>query len=195
MCCIPRSTRTVPRKSADWKLIWDPPALRVDKTTNRRTISSPLMLDFRCWNCEVFLRSSSMDLPFRKGVFSFQKREIGEFLSRPSEIPLHYDHSFTAHAWKLTTHRRHGPSACYGYLRDLSLRIQNVNFVVCDLPDGNRDSEPSNKSKFPAHFLFWILGFQRAKNDTLMEWKGRIKLRLHLLFLLHKTYARTDIGH
>ena len=40
-------------------------------------------------------------------MFSFQKREIGEFLSydqRPSEIPQQYNDSFTAHAWKLTTH-------------------------------------------------------------------------------------------
>ena len=34
-------------------------------------------LDFPGWNFQVFLRSSSFDLPFWKDVFSFQRREIG----------------------------------------------------------------------------------------------------------------------
>ena len=70
-------TKPIRRSNVDFETAAISP---LDKTTScpRSYIFSRYCFDSRsCRNFRIFLRSSSFDLPFRKDVFSFQRRKIG----------------------------------------------------------------------------------------------------------------------
>ena len=64
----------------------------LDKTTScpRSSIFSRYCFDSPARNIRIFLRSSSFDLPFRKDVFSFQRREIGVLNIQASSARRHF---------------------------------------------------------------------------------------------------------
>ena len=53
-------------------------------------IFSRYCFDSPARNIRIFLRSSSFDLPFRKDVFSFQRREIGVLNIQASSARRHF---------------------------------------------------------------------------------------------------------
>ena len=76
---VPRSPFPVPRSPFPL-LVTSPPSRRLIKP--QVALEAPFFrrhscLDSPVRNFRIFLRSSSFDLPFRKDVFSFQRREIG----------------------------------------------------------------------------------------------------------------------
>ena len=69
-------TKPIRRSNVDFETAAISP---LEKTTScpRSYIFFAILLRFSRRNFRIFLRSSSFDFPFRKDVFSFQRREIG----------------------------------------------------------------------------------------------------------------------
>ena len=79
-------TKPIRRSNVDFETVAISP---LDKTTScpRSYIFSRYCFDSPV---ETFLRSSSFDLPFRKDVFSFQRREIGVLNIQASSARRHF---------------------------------------------------------------------------------------------------------
>ena len=92
MCCIPSSASTLPNQFADqtW-ILRRPPSRRLIKPQVALEVKSYIFSRY-CFDSpvETFLRSSSFDLPFRKDVFSFQRREIGVLNIQDSSARRHF---------------------------------------------------------------------------------------------------------
>ena len=81
--------QTICRSNVDFETAAISP---LDKTTTcpRSSIISRYCFDCPGRNFRIFLRSSSFDLPFRKDVFSFQRREIGVLNIQASSARRHF---------------------------------------------------------------------------------------------------------
>ena len=82
-------TKPIRRSNVDFETAAISP---LDKTTScpRSSIFSRYCFDSPAGNFRIFLRSSSFDLPFRKDVFSFQRREIGVLNIQASSARRHF---------------------------------------------------------------------------------------------------------
>ena len=82
-------TKPILRSNVDFETAAISP---LDKTTSfpRSSIISRYCFDSPARNIRIFLRSSSFDLPFRKDVFSFQRREIGVLNIQASSARRHF---------------------------------------------------------------------------------------------------------
>ena len=82
-------TKPILRSNVDFETAAISP---LDKTTScpRSSIFSRYCFDSPARNIRIFLRSSSFDLPFRKDVFSFQRREIGVLNIQASSARRHF---------------------------------------------------------------------------------------------------------
>ena len=82
-------TKLILRSNVDFETAAISP---LDKTTScpRSSIFSRYCFDSPARNIRIFLRSSSFDLPFRKDVFSFQRREIGVLNIQASSARRHF---------------------------------------------------------------------------------------------------------
>ena len=81
--------QTIRRSNVDFEMAAISP---LDKTTScpRSSIFSQCCFGCPGRNFRIFLRSSSFDLPFRKDVFSFQRREIGVLNIQASSARRHF---------------------------------------------------------------------------------------------------------
>ena len=81
--------QTIRRSNVDFETAAISP---LDKTTScpRSSIFSQYCFGCPGRNFRIFLRSSSFDLPFRKDVFSFQRREIGVLNIQASSARRHF---------------------------------------------------------------------------------------------------------
>ena len=82
-------TKPILRSNVDFETAAISP---LDKTASfpRSSIFSRYCFDSPARNIRIFLRSSSFDLPFRKDVFSFQRREIGVLNIQASSARRHF---------------------------------------------------------------------------------------------------------
>ena len=82
-------TKPIRRSNVDFETVAISP---LDKTTScpRSSIFSRYCFDSPGRNFRIFHRSSSFDLPFRKDVFSFQRREIGVLNIQASSARRHF---------------------------------------------------------------------------------------------------------
>ena len=87
-----KKTKTRARESRRLVTLYLHTISPLDKTTScpRSSIFSRYCFDSPARNIRIFLRSSSFDLPFRKDVFSFQRREISVLNIQASSARRHF---------------------------------------------------------------------------------------------------------